>query len=712
MYIRKAARFLLFPLTVGSAPYTLQATVPPEDYPLVKASEVDEVDPALEVFLETYGIDRVHPVDLSKADSTGLRKFILPLQTARGLTPENNAAVELYFTQLETNPKLWRQFLQDPLAPVLLEELFRAKSKVKNLQSRIGLYLRISKEKSGARSRLLSLFSKMAPAEFAAPTALKPPPTRLNWVQQAMRGKNCDAAQGIAISTWLHDKSKLKLKTEIEHGDAVVRCYKSKGTAVQEKFRPLLVKRFGNEAASWISIKRARILWNGNQDTVAWQILEKIRNSPNDPARADAIYLSARMKENNGAADQAIALFSEFLAQFPTDADAPEVQKALASFYAQQGKWEATRLLCDTLLIQEDRKDLDDRSLTDAGFALLWGGRAYYNLGQPAKARDYWVRLMTEYYSTYYGAMGQYLVEQIDDQSYAVYPAYTKSFKTADLFGSYDNGENRGFLTRAFLYMQTSRWSEARYEINALKDDTTEQKVGKSLLLYAIGDWLPAVKLFADLPRSLRSTLPRGMERIVFPRRYEDQVLSYAEKVHIDPDFVFSLIRQESVFNPLASSPAGAKGLMQLMDATAKTEASKLTFPYVTHKEKNYAVGMTRKKKGQGLFDSDLNLMLGVHHLSGLLAKYKNPVFTLSAYNAGPTPTARWIEKFQTKDILFFIEKIPYKETQGYVKLILRNYFCYKKWYTKAKRFPQLEKILDRLFVHTKPSRSSPYVLD
>ncbi len=713
----KTMTSILFSTTLwlGSA-HIAQATLAPEDYPLVKASEVEEVDPALDAWLETFGIQRTHPVDLSKSNTTGLRRFILPLQTARGLSSPQRKELNLYFTQLETDSFTWQQFVEDPFAPVLLEEVLRAQLKIQRLEAHIEKYLRASPQISGARNRLLHTFAWMVPTEAATAAAERPHRAPTDWVQQALRGKNCDEAHHIVMAQWLHDKSALQLEKEIEHGDAVVRCYKSKGTAFQdhlwENFTPLLVKRFGAQATSWITIKRARVLWNGNQDGSAWTLLEKIRTTPGDPARADALYLSARMKENHDAGSQAIALYEEFISKYPTDSDRVEAQKALASLYAKEKKWGEVRRLCDLILLQEDRKDVDNRSSADAGFALLWGGRAQYNLKEVAKAREYWARLMTEYYSTYYGALGQYLVEQMDGQSYAVYPAYTKAFKESDIFGAYDNAENRGFFTRALLYMETSRWQEARVEIRSLREDIPEQKVAKALLLYALGDWLPAIQVFSDVPRSLRGTLPRGMERIVFPRRYEDEVLAYAEKVKLDPDFVFSLIRQESVFNPNATSPAGAKGLMQLMEPTAKREAAALTHPYATNQEKKYAVGMTKKTQGQGLFNSSLNIMLGVHHLSGLLEKYQNPVFTLSAYNAGPAPTARWMEKYPTQDILYFIEKIPYKETQGYVKLILRNYFCYKKWYTKAKRFPQLEKILDRLFVHAKPTTASPFVVD
>ena len=60
---------------------------------------------------------------------------------------------------------------------------------------------------------------------------------------------------------------------------------------------------------------------------------------------------------------------------------------------------------------------------------------------------------------------------------------------------------------------------------------------------------------------------------------------------------------------------------------------------------------------------------------------YKSPVYALTAYNASPAATQKWQRTLATDDWLTFIERIPYKETRAYVKLILRNYFYYKRWY-------------------------------
>jgi soluble lytic murein transglycosylase len=173
-----------------------------------------------------------------------------------------------------------------------------------------------------------------------------------------------------------------------------------------------------------------------------------------------------------------------------------------------------------------------------------------------------------------------------------------------------------------------------------------------------------------------------GFERILFPIKYVDLVKKNASKLEMDPDFVFALMRQESVFAPDAASPVGALGLMQLMPTTAKLEATKLSPDYIDREAK--ALIARSLEDQSSLRNPEINVTLGVHHLWRLMQIYKSPVFALTAYNASPAATLRWQKTIATDDWLTFIERIPYKETRAYVKLILRNYFYYKRWYNIA----------------------------
>ncbi len=119
----------------------------------------------------------------------------------------------------------------------------------------------------------------------------------------------------------------------------------------------------------------------------------------------------------------------------------------------------------------------------------------------------------------------------------------------------------------------------------------------------------------------------------------QQMVTSACEKHHIDPRLVMAVIQQESGFNQNAISKTGAQGLMQLMPATAKS------------------LGVNNA------FNPAENIEGGVKYLKGLLDRYNgNTILALAAYNAGPNA----ITKHNGIP--------PYKETQNYVKNILKNY--------------------------------------
>jgi soluble lytic murein transglycosylase len=127
------------------------------------------------------------------------------------------------------------------------------------------------------------------------------------------------------------------------------------------------------------------------------------------------------------------------------------------------------------------------------------------------------------------------------------------------------------------------------------------------------------------------------------------------------------MIRQESLFDPQALSPASAFGLMQLLPSTAGREAKRMGIP---------------SPASENLFDPDLNIMLGTQHLKGLLQLYSdNVVKAVAAYNAGKNAVDRWEREISASDEEEFIERITYRETRLYVKLVLRNYRIYKELY-------------------------------
>lgn len=157
--------------------------------------------------------------------------------------------------------------------------------------------------------------------------------------------------------------------------------------------------------------------------------------------------------------------------------------------------------------------------------------------------------------------------------------------------------------------------------------------------------------------------------KIIYPKTYKEIVSVYSEKYNVEENLVFALIKAESNFNSEAVSHRDAIGVMQIMEETAKDVANK------------NSIKIENENIKQELLKIDNNINIGTKYLSTLLEKYKNKEIAVAAYNAGIGTVDGWIQKEIIKSDGSDIENIPYKETNNYVRKILRDYKIYEKIY-------------------------------
>jgi soluble lytic murein transglycosylase len=136
-----------------------------------------------------------------------------------------------------------------------------------------------------------------------------------------------------------------------------------------------------------------------------------------------------------------------------------------------------------------------------------------------------------------------------------------------------------------------------------------------------------------------------------------------------DPAYVLGLIRQETEFDPDAVSKAGARGMMQMMPASAQLAASRSGLPY---------------RPNDLTADPNYNIQLGMVEYSGNLANWNGSlVLSIAAYNAGPGNVKKWLAangdpRSPATDPVDWIEEIPFNETRNYVQRVLENAQIYR----------------------------------
>ncbi len=153
----------------------------------------------------------------------------------------------------------------------------------------------------------------------------------------------------------------------------------------------------------------------------------------------------------------------------------------------------------------------------------------------------------------------------------------------------------------------------------------------------------------------------------IYKINYKEYVEKYSEEYNVDKYLIYAIIKAESNFKEGALSSKGATGLMQLMDNTAREVAENIIMEY---------------ESGVTLYNPEKNIKLGIAYYSNLKKIYKVDEIALAAYNAGSGNVNKWIEQEIIKPDGSDIENIPYKETNTYIRKILKDYKIYKKLYT------------------------------
>ncbi len=321
--------------------------------------------------------------------------------------------------------------------------------------------------------------------------------------------------------------------------------------------------------------------------------------------------------------------------------------------------WIALRFLNDAEIAKTHFKRMYDGVSFPVSRArgAYWTARAAHALGDTETAET-WFATAARHPTTYYG---QLATAQLDPGSGLSLPP--ESAIPAELRARFDQHE----LVRAVRMLAAAGEEERLFSfithIATLEDDPHWHSLTARLARFSGRPDL-AIRVAKNTLRSHGHFVGSGYPTLVppgLPRRVD------ARKP--ETPLVLAIVRQESAYDPLAVSHAGARGLMQLMPATARGVARKAGVRYSKYK-------LTA--------DPDYNLVLGQSYLAELIDDYDGYLpMAVAAYNAGPHRVKQWVKRFgdprdSDVDAIDWIEMIPFSETRNYVQRVLENVQVYR----------------------------------
>ena len=370
---------------------------------------------------------------------------------------------------------------------------------------------------------------------------------------------------------------------------------------------------------------------------------------PKDTSAGSAMLLLADLATDDNRDQDARQTLMALLKRFPTGRHATNARFRAGMIAYIQGDRKAAAAEFDSLVAR-------DSNSTEALAASYWAGRSYTALGDKKSGNARWRSIINKEPLSYYSVLA---AKRLD----TVLLAPDRSPPNFGRVPAVDSA-----ISRIVSLRDVGMDVEAGFENDRLFRDALSDPARLVATGHALAGTDQASRSIA-LGRRALDEIGRSPEnyRLYFPVLERETLISSSKENGLDPVLVAALIRQESNFNPMATSPVGARGLMQLMPSVGQgLAASKGITPW----------------SPDLLYEPAVNIRLGTAHLKGLAGKYNDVVKILAAYNAGESRVEKWSTKTGASDAEVFTERIPFVETRDYVRTIVRNRAYYQALYS------------------------------
>lgn len=407
--------------------------------------------------------------------------------------------------------------------------------------------------------------------------------------------------------------------------------------------------------------RRAMIFWNRDRDDEALAVFAAfVDRYPRNDRAAEALYATGRIHQQSGHPDEAIAAYTRLLRQYPDSALAAEGRWRIGWVHYRNGRFDTAAATFAAAAAQAKDRARDE--------ATYWQARALDHLARAGAARDLYQRIVRDDPSGYYAMWAEMRLrhERATKLMLDTNPPPAPQLSLPPP----PHVPDPFHLDRALELGLAGVFDLARAELDALETDNEgDAAVGR--FVFAA---YQAVDGYANVLRRLRKHgLPGSVsgsegERLLYPLAFWNFVQPQAETQGLDPLLIEALMRQESMFDPHAHSPANARGLMQLLPSTAKQ------------------ISGGGDDGEADLYDADTNVDLGSRYLRSLLLRFRyDPLKAIAAYNGGEKAVEKWQSRYGDLDPDEFVESITYRETRDYVKKVVANYRKYNRLYRSSR---------------------------
>lgn len=393
---------------------------------------------------------------------------------------------------------------------------------------------------------------------------------------------------------------------------------------------------------------------------------------PQSPEMPQALLNRANINLRIGSLESALQSFRTLAQNFP------EAEQT------QQGIFAAGMAMVET--DPATAAELFGLSSTSKG--LLWQGQTLEQLGDLDAARIAWQQAAVAEPGTFFAMRACALLTDADifapSDTLRIEPITDADRVAAEQWVAETFGfeavsstlapelANNPILQRGTELWATGMWSDARAEFDMLH--TLNRDNPASLLQLAFhyqamhayrSSLFAATRLVFAADQSF-TQIQRSVLRLAYPLHFADVIIPLAEDYALDPLLIASIVRQESSFDPTAQSIAGARGLMQLMPATANDIATRLALGDFTLRD---------------LARPIVNVELGSFYMRSMLSYQGDSVpGALLSYNAGPGNASVWLAAADD-ELEQLYEAITFAESRLYLELISENYIVYRYLY-------------------------------